>query len=208
MLRRTRTTSGFLFLYSLNVFLSLQLFAAPFDELREGDVVFQISRSSQSQAIQLATGSKYSHVGIIFTRAGRWVVFEAVQPVRFVDLSQWIKNGERSHYVVKRYADGAPDASQIAVMKKKAEAWAGRNYDGLFRWSDDRLYCSEVVWKLYDLVGLKTVPLKRFSDYDLKHPIVQQKMKQRYGGMPPLNELAVSPGDLFVSDRFRTVFER
>ena len=34
--------------------------------IKEGDIIFQTSTSSQSKAIQLATHSKYSHVGIIF----------------------------------------------------------------------------------------------------------------------------------------------
>lgn len=33
-----------------------------------GDIVFQISRSSQSKAIQLATHSAYSHTGMVVIR--------------------------------------------------------------------------------------------------------------------------------------------
>lgn len=32
----------------------------------EGDIIFQTSMSSQSQAIQLATHSPYSHMGVLF----------------------------------------------------------------------------------------------------------------------------------------------
>ncbi len=34
--------------------------------IKEGDIIFQTSLSSQSKAIQLATNSKYSHIEIIF----------------------------------------------------------------------------------------------------------------------------------------------
>ena len=34
-------------------------------ELKNGDLIFHTSQSSQSQAIQIATNSKYSHMGII-----------------------------------------------------------------------------------------------------------------------------------------------
>ncbi len=45
---------------------------------RNGDIVFQVSRSNQSRAIQLVTGSPYSHMGIVYLRDGEPVVFEAV----------------------------------------------------------------------------------------------------------------------------------
>jgi len=40
----------------------------------DGDIIFQVSKSAQSRAIQLATKSKYSHVGIVFMRDGVPVV--------------------------------------------------------------------------------------------------------------------------------------
>ena len=53
-----------------------------FDDLQDGDIIFQSSNSPLSIAIQLATKSKYSHCGIIFKEKGAWYVYEAVQPVR------------------------------------------------------------------------------------------------------------------------------
>ncbi|MGD8860937.1 MAG: YiiX/YebB-like N1pC/P60 family cysteine hydrolase [Myxococcales bacterium] len=47
------------------------------------DIIFQTSRSGQSPAIQRATASPYSHVGIIFHRNGKPFVFEA----RFHEIS-------------------------------------------------------------------------------------------------------------------------
>ena len=46
-----------------------------------GDIIFQISRSSQSKAIQLATHSDYSHTGMLVIRNKKPYVFEAVGPV-------------------------------------------------------------------------------------------------------------------------------
>ena len=41
---------------------------------QNGDIIFQTSNSSQSKAIQLATHSPYSHVGIIYEQKGSfWV---------------------------------------------------------------------------------------------------------------------------------------
>ena len=87
--------------------------AVPVGALREGDVIFQISRSEQSRAIQLATGSEYSHMGIIYVSDGEYYVYEAIQPVRLTPLANWVKRGEDGHYVVKRLKD----ADKLLVTK-------------------------------------------------------------------------------------------
>lgn len=50
--------------------------------LAEGDIVLHRSRSAQSAALRAATGSPYTHVGLVFWRAGVPQVLEAVEPVR------------------------------------------------------------------------------------------------------------------------------
>ena len=49
--------------------------------LKSGDIVFHQSKSSQSPAIQDATGSVITHMGIIFIQEGRRLVYEAVSPM-------------------------------------------------------------------------------------------------------------------------------
>ena len=79
--------------------------------LRDGDLIFQTSLSGQSRAIQEATGSKYSHCGIIYRDGCDYFVYEAVQPVKSTPLAQWIARGKGGHYVVKRLAgaDSSPN---------------------------------------------------------------------------------------------------
>src|SRR4029450_4899746 len=52
-------------------------------ELRPGDIVFQTSRSTQSQAVQLATHSRYSHMGLVLHHSGELEVLEAAGQVKF-----------------------------------------------------------------------------------------------------------------------------
>lgn len=56
--------------------------------LHEGDLIFHTSLSAQSQAIQLATHSPYSHCGILYRNGKEWQVFEAVQPVKLTPLAR------------------------------------------------------------------------------------------------------------------------
>jgi len=55
---------------------------------RSGDIVFQDLVSEQSQALKLATGSEYTHCGIVFELNGDFVVCEAVGPVRMVPMQE------------------------------------------------------------------------------------------------------------------------
>ncbi|MEE2828503.1 MAG: YiiX/YebB-like N1pC/P60 family cysteine hydrolase, partial [Myxococcota bacterium] len=85
----------------------------------------------------------------------------------------------------------------------------GRDYDGIFGWSDDRIYCSELVWKLYDrAAGLQLGKLTRLGDFNLEHPVVKKKLRERYGSRVPLDEIAISPGTIFDDPRLETVYSR
>lgn len=70
-------------LYSLLVFALLALFipSGRSYEPQTGDVIFHTSRSSQSLAIQQATDSPYSHMGMVVIRNGKPYVFEASRQV-------------------------------------------------------------------------------------------------------------------------------
>ena len=84
---------------------SLTAVAAP--DVQTGDLVFQQSRSAQSLAVQQATHSPYSHMGMIVLRQGRPYVLEAAATVRYTPLAAWAAQGERGAYVVKRLRDDA-----------------------------------------------------------------------------------------------------
>nr|HPI23547.1 YiiX/YebB-like N1pC/P60 family cysteine hydrolase [Spirochaetota bacterium] len=89
---------------ALAIALSLLCAAPDFSRLAEGDIIFQETSGRQSDAIALATKSRYTHVGIVFREKGRWMVLEAVQPVSSIALERWIARGVKRHYVVKRLA--------------------------------------------------------------------------------------------------------
>jgi uncharacterized protein YycO len=175
---------------------------------QNGDIIFQTSNSSQSKAIQLATHSPYSHVGIIYEQKGVFWVYEAVEPVKLTPLKAWIKRGNKGHYVVKRLKDAATILSPSVLKKMKAtgEQYLGKHYDLYFEWSDDKIYCSELVWKIYkEAVGIELGKLQRLESFDLSNDIVQKKLQERYKGKIPLDEEVISPADIFNSNHLITV---
>lgn len=175
---------------------------------QNGDIIFQTSKSSQSQAIQLATHSDYSHMGIIYEIKGQKYVYEAVQPVKFTPLKKWINRGKDGHYVIKRLKNGDKTLTQetLIKMKKVGEKFMGKDYDLYFEWSNEKIYCSELVWKIYkEGAGIEIGELEELSSFDLTNDIVKRKMKERYGDKVPMNEKVISPADMFDSDKLELV---
>jgi len=110
------------------------------NRLRDGDIIFHESRSSQSRAIQLATKSRYSHMGIVYRQNGRWFVYEAVQPVKLTPLNDWIARGKNGHFVVKRLRDTRVlTPAVLKRMRTAGDRYRGRSYDLYFEWDDDRI---------------------------------------------------------------------
>ena len=180
-------------------------------EIQNGDIIFQISKSRQSKAIQLATNSKYSHMGIIYENDGQYFVYEAVKSVKLTPLKDWISLGESGHYVIKRLknADQILTNSTLTKIKQIGEQFKGKPYDIKFEWSDEKIYCSELVWKMYQqATGIEIGQLEQLSDFDLTNDIVKAKMKKRYGANIPLDEKVISPAAMFNSDKLVTVEEK
>jgi hypothetical protein len=186
--------------------------AAPSVEsrLRDGDIIFHESRSSQSRAIQLATKSRYSHMGIVYRQNGRWYVYEAVQPVKLTPLNDWIARGKNGHFVVKRLRDTrALTPAALKRMRTVGDRYRGRSYDLYFEWDDDRIYCSELVWKIYKQgAGVEIGRLQKLREFDLSHAAVRAKMRERYGNRIPRDEPVISPAAMFDSTTLVEVTRR
>lgn len=179
------------------------------DVFKEGDIIFQASSSRQTRAIQLATHSQWSHVGIILRRNNGLFVYEAVQPVKYTPLAVWLSKSLDGIFAVKRLinSDNILHEKNIQKIKNTAEKELGKNYDIHFGWSDEKLYCSEYVWKIYDrAMNIKIGDLQKLRDFDLTDPEVKKVMEERYGSSPPLEEDVISPVSIFNSDKLKQIY--
>jgi uncharacterized protein YycO len=183
----------------------------PLDSLMDGDILFQISTSGQGKAIQLATKSPYSHCGILFKENKEWMVFEGVQPVKKTLLSEWINRGDGHHFVSKRHKHAASllTSEVKEKMKEEAKKLVGKNYDLTFEWNDDRIYCSELVYKIYQRgAGVSVGTLQKLQDFNLSSQVVRAKLKERYGNNIPLNETVISPGAIFADSNLVEILSK
>jgi uncharacterized protein YycO len=179
-------------------------------ELHDGDIIFQTSKSAQSKAIQFATKSKYSHIGLIYMKDKEIYVLEASQTVALTPFESWIKRGYNEHYVIKRLKDS--DNLLTSEIRQKmnhiGEGFIGKNYDVFFEWSDDRIYCSELIWKIYKkAANIELGKLEFLKDLNLNDKIVKQKLLERFGEKIPLEETIISPVSIFNSDKLITIYQ-
>lgn len=189
---------------------ALSSFTNKTNQLQNGDIIFQASQSAQSQAVRLATHSSYTHCGVVFNQNKKILIYEAVQPVKTTSFEDWIKHGKDNKYVVKRLKNASTvlDQGTLAKMKACADKYKEKDYDIYFGWSDERIYCSELVWKIYKQgADIEVGKLQKLKDFDLTSAAVKEKLKERYGNKIPLEETVISPQSIFESELLMTVVD-
>ena len=91
-------------------------------------------------------------------------------------------------------------------MKSVGEKFMGKNYDFTFGWTDEKIYCSELVWKIYNRgLGINIGKLQKLGDFDLSNPIVKNVLKKKYGNKIPKQLTVISPESIFESDQLVTI---
>lgn len=178
--------------------------------VQDGDIIFQTSQSKQCEAVRIATNSKFSHCGIIYEINGKKYVFEAVQPVKITPFNEWIKHGENDKFLVKRLKNSSKilTSEVISKMKNYGKQFDNKDYDLYFEWTDDKIYCSELVWKIYkNGAGIELCSLEKLKSFNLANEKVKHILKERYGNKIPLEENVVAPSQLANSTMLETIID-
>ena len=179
-------------------------------QIQDGDIIFQTSQSKQCEAVRIATNSKFSHCGIVYEIEGKKYVFEAVQPVKTTPLSEWIKHGNDNKFLVKRLKNKSKIITPevISKMKNYGKQFNNRDYDLFFEWTDEKIYCSELVWKIYkNGAGIELCPLEKLKNFNLANEKVKKILKERYSNKIPLEESVVAPSQLVNSPLLETIID-
>jgi hypothetical protein len=171
----------------------------PVSEVREGDVIFQTSKSQQSPLIQIGTRSKITHCGIIVMRGGKPYVLETLKTLVLTPLDKFIARGEDGKYWIKR--------SSRENIKIKYAKYLGRSYDLAFKFDNGRFYCSELVYDIYQKqLGIQLAEPRQVKDYLIlftdRLPKLKRAMKRR--GISK-EQYAIAPVDIFNSDYLESV---
>lgn len=174
---------------------------------KSGDLVFISSKSGQGKAIQLATHSNLTHCGIVFLESNIPYVYHAVEPVQKSTLKEFLSYSEDGKIWVKRLKDTTLlHQKNLTLLKSKAIAMLGKHYDLYFNWSNDEIYCSEYIWKIYkNALNIEIGKQHPLKHYDLSSKIVKETMAKRYGVQIPWEEEMIAPSDIFSAENLISV---
>ena len=168
-------------------------------DVKEGDVIFQTSKSRQSPLIQWGTQSKISHCGVIVMKGGEPYVLETLKTLQLTPLKSFIVRGQGGKYWLKR--------SDKKNIKIKYTHYLGKPYDKAFKMDNNIYYCSELVYDIYiKQLGIELCKPKKVSDYLIlginHYPALEKEMKNRDIKM---EQEVVAPVAVFESEYLHNV---
>jgi hypothetical protein len=114
--------------------------------VQEGDILFQpLPHGALVDAIEGVSLSIYSHCGIVERKGDQWYVLEAIGPVTETPLGDWIARGRSGYFDAFRLKDELQP--KIPAILAAGRTYLGRPYDKHYSFDDERIYCSELVFK-------------------------------------------------------------
>ena len=157
-------------------------------DLQEGDVVFIESQSSQSPYIKVGTMSKWTHCGVVVTTPEGLKVLEASKTVRLTPFAKFIASAKNENWTVKR-------PKQKLERPISYSKYLGMPYDLEFKFNNGKMYCSELVWLIYQDQGIELCKPRKVSSFICTRiPRVKKLMLKRHISM---DQTAVAPVDLY-----------
>lgn len=195
----------FIFLFLIGCSGSKMIYAGDVSiyDFKDGDIVFQHIPSYLCSVIADVTDSQYSHCGIVVLKNGQPYVLEAIGPVRYTPIKAWINRGAGGKFTQVR----PKNLSKKQIMKsiQEAQKLLGRPYDIQYELDEEKIYCSELVYKAFlrgcnikigekeTLGSLNWEPHEKFIRY-LAH------------GELPLNRVMVTPESLVRSRKVELIY--
>ena len=194
------------FYLSLLLVVCGQLTRAGDYQPKEGDVVFQsLPHCALIDAIEGATGSTFSHCGILHRSGSNWVVIEAIGPVRETALVAWIAQARDQLYTVYRLKESYQ--TKVPTFIQAAQSYIGRPYDIHYDLDDRAIYCSELIFKAFrraageDLGRIQTLK-------ELKWQPHTEVIKQIEYGKLPLDRKMVTPRSLSEAQQLERIYTK
>ena len=132
--------------------------ALPYAEMRDGDLAFRMGTGTYSRFINIGRDAvQYSHIGVLVRDEGVWCVVHAVpgETEGAGDFERVKKERVERFFGPDRATHGElvhTGLEDTEALVEQALSWAADSvrFDGDFDLEDDsRLYCTELVYRLY-----------------------------------------------------------
>lgn len=173
--------------------------------VQEGDILFQpLPHSRLVDAIEGVSLSIYSHCGIVERKDGKWYVIEAIGPVRETPLGDWIDRGRSGYFDAFRLS---PDLQpRVPEILAAARGYLGRPYDIHYSFDDERIYCSELIFKAVKTVtGRQLGKVERLGDLNWE---AHESYIRSIEGIVPKDREMITPQALSAAKELTLVYTK
>lgn len=128
------------------------------------------------RAVKGVSQSQWCHCGVVDRVNGEWIVNEAVGGgVKQTPLVYFLLRGDETRFAVYRLTEQF--SHQAGKFAQSCSQYLGRPYDSKYELDDEKIYCSELVYKAYlsatgdTLVNTQELGDLNWEDYvdDIKH---------------------------------------
>ena len=174
----------------------------------DGDILFQSLPNPAGMdlvdAIEGSTNSPYSHCGMVFKEGGEWKVIEAIGPVKITPLKSYVARGRGGKVWAYRLDETNRRHVPAALAEMRRDL--GKPYDPRYRFDDEAIYCSELIWR-----GWKSASGKELGkavtlgslNWEPYQPVIEA-IEGR--GNLPLDREMITPRDMAKAKELSLVF--
>ena len=173
-------------------------------EPQNGDLIFQsLPPNDLVLAIEGISESPYSHCGIVVKKDDSWMVLEAIGPVKYTPLYEWVQRGRKEAFTAYRLKERV----KIEEFILEAEKFLGKPYDVRYRFDDEKIYCSELIYKSFQkshnldlgkVVELREMPWQSY----------EKTIRKYEQGPPPLKRLMITPKNLSLASELILAYKQ
>jgi uncharacterized protein YycO len=159
------------------------------------------------RTVKGVTQSKWCHCGVVDHKDGQWMVCEAVgEGVRYTPLAFFLLRGDEIDFEVYRLKGDVQHHAQD--LAKCCQTYVGRPYDIQYELDDEKIYCSELIYKAYrDATDGGEVSIaERFGDLNWQ-PHKDDIIHYHGSDDLPLDREVVTPVSLTRSQQLAKIFE-
>jgi hypothetical protein len=134
---------------------------------------------------------------------GNWLVYEALDGVEATPLKEFIFRGRNHGFAVFRLKPAHQD--HVSKTVENVRSYLGRPYDARYRMDDEKIYCTELIFKAYqDASGEQLGKLVCLSDLNWRP--FQDTIQHFEGGPVPLDREMTTPKDMAHASQLQPVF--
>lgn len=171
---------------------------------KNGDLIFQsLPQNDLVLAIEGISESPYSHCGIVVYKNSSWMVLEAIGHVKYTPLYEWVQRGRKEAFSVYRLKGNKDLKPFIAEAAK----FLGKPYDSRYRLDDEKIYCSELIYKSY--VKSNKVKLGKLKALgDMPWEAYKKTIRKYENGPPPLERLMITPKNLSLAPELELFYKQ